>query len=54
MIAKPEDREKLAGIIFAETTTLGLRYLHAERRVLRAGNYRGGYGAWACSREVIR
>ena len=54
VIAKPEDREKLAGIVFAETTTLGLRYYTAERRVLRAGNHRGGYCAWACSREVIR
>lgn len=35
VIAKPEDREKLAGIVFAETTTLGLRYYTAERRVLR-------------------
>jgi uncharacterized protein (TIGR00299 family) protein len=35
VIAKPEDREKLAGIVFAETTTLGLRFYSAERRVLR-------------------
>jgi len=35
VIAKPEDRERLAGIVFAETTTLGLRFYTAERRVLR-------------------
>ena len=33
VIAKPEDRELLAGLIFAETTTLGLRTYSAERRV---------------------
>src|SRR4029077_18598526 len=33
VIAKPEDREKLAEIVFAETTTLGLRFYQAERRV---------------------
>jgi uncharacterized protein (TIGR00299 family) protein len=32
-IARPEDRERLAGIIFAETSTLGLRIYTAERRV---------------------
>ena len=32
-IAKPEDREPLAQIIFAETSTLGLRMYPAERRV---------------------
>jgi hypothetical protein len=32
-IAKPEDQEKLAQIIFAETSTLGLRIYAAERRV---------------------
>jgi uncharacterized protein (TIGR00299 family) protein len=32
-IAKPEDRESLAQIIFAETTTLGLRFYDAQRRV---------------------
>ncbi len=31
VIAKPEDRERLAGIIFAETSTLGLRTYGAER-----------------------
>lgn len=33
VIARLEDQERLAGLIFAETTTLGLRLYHAERRV---------------------
>jgi uncharacterized protein (TIGR00299 family) protein len=33
VIAKPEDQERLAQIIFAETSTLGLRIYAAERRV---------------------
>lgn len=33
VIARPEDREKLAQIVFHETTTLGLRIYAAERRV---------------------
>jgi pyridinium-3,5-bisthiocarboxylic acid mononucleotide nickel chelatase len=33
VIAKPEDREKLAALMFAETSTLGLRIQTAERRV---------------------
>lgn len=33
VLAKPEDREALAAILFAETTTLGLRITQAERRV---------------------
>jgi pyridinium-3,5-bisthiocarboxylic acid mononucleotide nickel chelatase len=33
VIAKPEDREALAQIVFAETSTLGLRIYTAERRV---------------------
>ena len=33
MIAKPEDREAMAQMIFAETSTLGLRIYTAERRV---------------------
>ncbi len=33
VIAKPEDREALAQIVFAETTTLGVRIHSAERRV---------------------
>lgn len=34
VIARPEDRERLAAAIFAETSTLGLRIHSAERRVL--------------------
>jgi uncharacterized protein (TIGR00299 family) protein len=33
VLAKPEDRETLSSLIFAETTTLGLRIYAAERRV---------------------
>jgi uncharacterized protein (TIGR00299 family) protein len=33
VIAKPEDKEELARIVFAETSTLGLRIYCAERRV---------------------
>jgi pyridinium-3,5-bisthiocarboxylic acid mononucleotide nickel chelatase len=33
VIARPEDREALASLIFEETTTLGLRIYSAERRV---------------------
>jgi uncharacterized protein (TIGR00299 family) protein len=33
VIARPEDREALAAIVLAETSTLGLRILTAERRV---------------------
>ncbi len=33
VIARPEDQERLAQIIFAETSTLGLRIHAAERRV---------------------
>ena len=33
VIAKPEDQERLAQIIFGETSTLGLRIYAAERRV---------------------
>jgi hypothetical protein len=33
VIARPEDQERLAHIIFAETSTLGLRIYPAERRV---------------------
>jgi uncharacterized protein (TIGR00299 family) protein len=33
VIAKPEDREALAQLMFAETSTLGLRIYSAERRV---------------------
>jgi hypothetical protein len=34
VIARPEDRERIAEIVFAETSTLGLRIHGAERRVL--------------------
>jgi uncharacterized protein (DUF111 family) len=33
VLAKPEDRERLAAVVFAETSTLGLRMYAAERRV---------------------
>jgi uncharacterized protein (DUF111 family) len=33
VIARPEDREALSQMIFAETSTLGLRTYQAERRV---------------------
>ncbi|MEO5925814.1 MAG: nickel pincer cofactor biosynthesis protein LarC [Bryobacteraceae bacterium] len=33
VIAKPEDQERLAQIVFSETSTLGLRIYSAERRV---------------------
>jgi pyridinium-3,5-bisthiocarboxylic acid mononucleotide nickel chelatase len=33
VVARPEDREQLAEVIFAETSTLGLRTYAAERRV---------------------
>jgi uncharacterized protein (TIGR00299 family) protein len=33
VIAKPEDRERLTEILFAETSTLGVRFYAAERRV---------------------
>jgi uncharacterized protein (TIGR00299 family) protein len=33
VIAKPEDREALAGLVMTETSTLGLRLYSAERRV---------------------
>ena len=33
VIAKPQDREQLASLIFAETSTLGVRIYDAERRV---------------------
>lgn len=32
-IARPEDRDRIAAILFAETSTLGLRMYDAERRV---------------------
>jgi len=33
VVARPEDRERLAQMVFAETSTLGLRIYDAERRV---------------------
>jgi uncharacterized protein (TIGR00299 family) protein len=33
VVAKPEDREALARVVFAETSTLGLRIYSTERRV---------------------
>ena len=33
VIARPEDQERLAAVLFAETSTLGLRVYRAERRV---------------------
>ena len=33
VIARPEERESLTGLIFAETSTLGVRIHSAERRV---------------------
>jgi hypothetical protein len=33
VIARPEHQEQLVGVVFAETTTLGLRLYHAERRI---------------------
>ena len=33
VIARPEDQERLADIIFAETSTFGLRIHAAERRI---------------------
>lgn len=33
VIARPEDRERLTGIVMAETSTLGVRFYAAERRV---------------------
>ncbi|MBC8166050.1 MAG: DUF111 family protein, partial [Bryobacteraceae bacterium] len=35
IVARPEDREQLTNIVFAETTTLGVRFYFAERRVMR-------------------
>jgi uncharacterized protein (DUF111 family) len=33
VIARPEDQEKITGILFAETSTLGVRIFQAGRRV---------------------
>ncbi len=47
VIAKPEDREALAQMMFAETSTLGLRIYSAERRVQarRVSEVETPYGA---------
>jgi len=34
VLAKPADRDRLGDVLFAETTTLGIRYYAAQRRVL--------------------
>lgn len=34
VLARPEDREKLSGILFAETTTIGVRYQEMHRECL--------------------
>ena len=34
VLAAPADRERLAGIVFAETSTIGLRYTSWRRMVL--------------------
>jgi len=46
VIARPEDQERLARIVFAETSTLGLRIQSAERRVepRRMVEVETGYG----------
>ena len=46
VIARPEDRENLAALIFAETTTFGIRLYQAERRVQarRFTDVETGYG----------
>ena len=35
VIAQPQDREKMTDILFAETSTLGVRFYDAQRRVLQ-------------------
>ena len=66
VLARPEDRETMAELIFAETTTLGLRLYAAERRVQPRrwvevatphGTVRmkvAGDGAWAPEYEDCR
>ena len=34
VLARPEDREKLSGILFADTTTIGVRYQEMQRECL--------------------
>jgi len=66
VIARPEDRERFAAILFAETSTLGLRIFTAERRIqarhmveveTEYGKVRmkvGDYGAYAPEYEDCR
>jgi uncharacterized protein (TIGR00299 family) protein len=46
-LVKPEDRERLSALLFAETTTLGIRLHRAERRVLERSwvEVETGFGA---------
>jgi hypothetical protein len=37
VLTKPEDRDRLGDLLLAETTTLGIRYYPAQRRVLERG-----------------
>jgi hypothetical protein len=37
IIAEPELREKMAEIVFSETTTIGLRYYPVKRVILKRG-----------------
>lgn len=65
-ISKPEDRDRLAALIFRETSTLGVRMYAAERRVQQRtwvevetpyGTVRikvGGDGSWAPEYEDCR
>ncbi|MFN0107771.1 MAG: nickel pincer cofactor biosynthesis protein LarC [Blastocatellia bacterium] len=35
LLCKPEDRQQMTDLIFSETTTLGVRYRHEQREILR-------------------
>jgi len=52
VLAAPGDRERLATIVFAETTTIGLRWL-AERRMVLAREERSVETAWGPVRVKI-
>ncbi len=54
VIAKPEDRETLAQMMFAETSTLGLRIYSAERRVQARRIVGSGNSAWKRPNEDLR
>ena len=54
VIATPELAEQLAAILFAETTTLGVRILQAERRVLARSIARSGNRLRNGARQVQR